>query len=134
MRRLTLILLILFMNSPARADLDDDLERFLQWFPGEYDNHEQVWLDGQTEGAEVHEHIHHIFAPVSIPALGENVFYVKQYSDGDPEKVYRMRAYRLSINQDEQAIQLRAESSESPAFLSLYLHRELQLSKCLRHN
>lgn len=90
----------------AGEQLDTDLQRFLDWFPGEYDNHEQVWQQ-ELDGAEhVLEHLHHIFAPVSVPAVGENIFFVQQYLDGDPQKVYRQRLYRIDRDDEEQAIRL----------------------------
>ena len=39
------------MTSAARAEttlnLDEQLDLFLEWFPGEYDNNEQVWQQMQ---------------------------------------------------------------------------------------
>ncbi|MEM9303413.1 MAG: chromophore lyase CpcT/CpeT [Pseudomonadota bacterium] len=83
----------LAVASLARAD--GHFERFLAWFPGEYDNHEQVWLDKQTEGVTVHEHIHHVFLPVDAPKVGEHVFFVRQ-TEGDTGEVYRLRLYRFT--------------------------------------
>lgn len=90
----------------AGESLDADFARFLSWFPGEYDNHEQVWqqkLDGVEHALE---HLHHIFSPVAAPSIGENIFFVQQYLDGDPANVYRQRLYRFDIDADEQAIRL----------------------------
>ncbi len=50
----------------AADQLSADLQRFLDWFPGEYDNHEQVWQQKLDGAEDVLEHLHHIFAPVSI--------------------------------------------------------------------
>lgn len=90
--------------------LQVDFDRFMAWFPGEYDNHEQAWQDqiDLKEGTidQVHEHIHHIFHRVDAPAVGEDIFFVKQYMDADPSKVYRQRLYRFSKNREEQAIEL----------------------------
>jgi hypothetical protein len=78
------------------------LARFLEWFPGEYDNHEQVWQEKLDNAAHPHERIHHIFAPVGVPALGEHVFYVEQYLEGDPARIYRQRLYQIdAIGDDE---------------------------------
>jgi len=94
--------------APARGgdQLDADLELFLAWFPGEYDNHEQVWQKNLDGVDHPHEHIHHIFAPAEVRSIGENVFYVQQYLDADPSKVYRQRLYRLSVDEGEHAIRL----------------------------
>lgn len=87
-------------------NLDAELELFLQWFPGEYDNHEQHWQDNISEVEQVHEWIHHIFFPVEAQAVGEHTFFVQQYLDGNPAQVYRQRLYKLTADSDEQAIRL----------------------------
>ena len=89
-----------------------DLDHFLGWFAGEYDNNEQVWqqaVDGVAP-EDRHEHIHHIFLPVSAPAIGEHAFFVKQYMDGDYENVYRQRLYGFSVNAERGAIELAIHS------------------------
>ena len=89
-----------------------DLDRFLGWFAGEYDNNEQVWqqaVDGIAPEAR-RERIHHIFLPVSAPAIGEHTFFVKQYMDGDYENVYRQRLYSFSVDEQRAAIVLAIHS------------------------
>ncbi len=86
--------------------LEDDFNLFLQWFPGEYDNHEQHWQDKLDQAEQVHEHLHHIFYRVDAPAVGKNTFFVEQYMDGDPSNVYRRRFYSFSLDPVEQAIRL----------------------------
>jgi len=90
----------------AASVVAKDLPTFLEWFPGEYDNHEQVWQQKLNGAETVLEHLHHIFAPVAAPAIGEHVFFVQQYLDGDPDNVYRQRLYRFDIDATEQAIRL----------------------------
>lgn len=83
---------------------------FHQWFAAEFDNHEQHWQDNidkqKQPDLQVHEHIHHIFAPVPTPALEGQTYYVKQYMDGDPAKIYRQRLYQFVRNEEKGAIQL----------------------------
>jgi hypothetical protein len=43
---------------------------------------------------------------VDLPAFGENVYFVKQYLDGDPTKVVRQRIYRFEPNETENAIEV----------------------------
>jgi len=93
-------------SSGQSSALQNDLDLFLQWFPGEYDNYEQHWQDKLDEVEQVHEHIHHIFFPVSMPGVGEHTFFVQQYMDGDPANIYRMRLYNLSLDDNEAAIRL----------------------------
>jgi hypothetical protein len=38
--------------------------------------------------------------------LGQSVYFVKQYFDNDPNKVYRQRIYHFHLNEQEKAIQL----------------------------
>lgn len=96
-------------SQPAAAGLSEDLGVFLEWFPGRYDNALQVFWEpdlGVPEDAR-HERIHSIFRPVDAPAFGEHVFYVEQYLDGDPAKIYRQRIYVFSADESEDAIRLR---------------------------
>lgn len=102
----------LLFGTIAVADADTtlalDFKRMLQWFPGEYDNELQAKADiaaGLGEG-EAHEHIQHIFKPVTAPKIGEHVFFIKQTMDGDYENVYRQRLYTLEQDQQSQSIKL----------------------------
>jgi hypothetical protein len=93
--------------APAAPDLDQQLALLLAWFPGEWDNHEQHWQQATVEKREKPiERIHHVFVPVSVPAIGEHVFFVRQTLDDDPAKVYRQRLYAFSKNAARGAIQL----------------------------
>jgi hypothetical protein len=116
---LALIGLVLFTASPAQAaddvDLEADFARFLDWFPGEYDNHEQVWQQELDQAENPHEHLHHIFAPVSAPTMGEHTFFVQQYLDGDPKNIYRQRLYSFSLDEAERAIRLDIYSLQDEA-------------------
>ncbi|MGH9843619.1 MAG: chromophore lyase CpcT/CpeT [Blastocatellia bacterium] len=86
--------------------LDADLKQMMSLFEGEFDNFAQVWEEKEQKAQYPHEHIHSIFHRVKLPAIGENVFYVKQYTDGDPAKVYRQRLYKFTPNEKEKAIEL----------------------------
>lgn len=103
---LCLFSLCFLQNNFAQSPLEADLKQITAMFAGEFDNFQQVWKEREDKSLEVHEHIHSIFFPVKISAFGENVFYVKQYMDGNPQKIYRQRVYSFSINKQEQAIQL----------------------------
>ncbi len=102
----------LLFASPVLADknavLDRDMRLFLEWFPGVYDNQEQVYFHEEQGVPEDlrHERIHHTFAPVDLPAFGEHVFYVQQYLDDDPSKIYRQRIYVFTADYEENAIRL----------------------------
>lgn len=85
-----------------------DLKEMLPWFAGEFDNFQQIWQEKEDKMPDSlrHEHIHSIFIPVLMPAVGANVFFVKQYMDGDTNNIYRMRVYNFSEDKTEKAIRL----------------------------
>lgn len=90
-----------------RTDLAARLQQLLELFEGEFDNYAQVWEEKEQKTPYPHEHIHSIFRRVPLPALGPHIFYVKQYLDGDPQKVYRQRLYSFVPNSQENALELR---------------------------
>ncbi len=109
------------------------LPLFLKWFGGEWNNHEQVWLQkGDTanfvDGKPVDPiaHTHHIFAPVKAPKVGEHTFYIQQNMDADSAKIYRQRLYRISADNVENAIKLEIFSyPDEKAFVNAHLKPEL---------
>ena len=106
-RLATLLAALLVIAGPAAtATLDDDLVEMMSWFSGEFDNHLQVLEEKESPPEQPHEWIHSIFQPVTLAAFGEHVFYVEQYLDGDPSKIYRNRLYSFSVNEEVGAIQL----------------------------
>jgi hypothetical protein len=104
----TLLTMCVLPQQPsfAQTSLDADLRELTTLFTGEFDNFQQVWKEREDKAVEPHEHIHSIFFPVKLPEFGEQVFYVKQYMDGDPRKIYRQRIYAFKKNPQEGAIQL----------------------------
>jgi hypothetical protein len=107
-------------ESMARLVLDRDFQTFLQWFEGRFDNELQVFFqpDLKTpEEAKVNR-IHSIFKRVSLPAFGETVFYVEQYGDGDPTKIYRQRLYVFTPDYAEGAIKLVIHAPKNAAPLA----------------
>lgn len=110
-KKLTFILLVIStLQSQGQTNeanyLSSDMKLMLSMFKGEFDNFWQVSKEKDDSVKNVHEHIHSIFAPVSVPAIGENVFYVKQYMDGNPKKIYRQRLYSFKQDDKEKAIRL----------------------------
>ena len=99
-------------NAQQNASQNDPLKEalFHEWFAGEFDNHEQNWQDKidaeKDKELQIHEHIHHVFAPLATPVLDGETYFVKQYSDGDPTKVYRQRLYQFVRNEERGAVQL----------------------------
>ena len=111
MNRVLLTALWVVMTS-AHADeaavLDKDFHTMMAWFPGVYDNQEQVYFEQEQEVDEAlrHERIHHVFEPVDLPAFGEHVFYVQQHLNDDPTQIYRQRIYTFRPDYEEDAIRL----------------------------
>lgn len=121
-----LIVLVLSLSAgpTAAGTLGQDLETMTSWFAGEFDNHLQVVeeQEAETPPEQPHEWIHSIFHPVELPQFGDHVFYVEQYLDGDPAKIYRNRLYSFSVNEDEDAIQLTILSfADSEAVVGAHL-------------
>jgi hypothetical protein len=87
-------------------DLAADLELMMTWFEGEFDNNLQVLEEKEDPPEQPHEWIHSIFKRVDLPAFGDNVYYVEQYGDGDPSKIYRSRLYSFGLDEEEGAIEL----------------------------
>jgi hypothetical protein len=87
-----------------------DLPRIVAWFEGAFDNQEQVWFE--TEGrAQVpaerrHERVHAIHRRAALPAFGPHVFYVEEYRDDDPGKVFRQRLVTFESAR-EQGVRMR---------------------------
>jgi hypothetical protein len=113
MHLLTRLICLVALTLPVYAGAvsmgeQQEFDLFLQWFEGEYDNHEQVWQQKENGVAEedLLEHIHHRFVSVEAPALGEHVFFVLQTMDDDLDKVYRQRLYVFDRDEQEDAIRL----------------------------
>lgn len=96
-------------RAVTEADvLARDLRDLTTWFTGRFDNDLQVMFDAELNvPAEARNgRIHSIFKPVDLPAFGTNVFYVEQYADNNPTRVYRQRIYRFAVDSAENAIKL----------------------------
>ena len=111
---------------------------FHQWFAAEFDNYEQNWQDKidaeKNKDLQVHEHIHHVFAPLATPALEGEIYFVKQYMDGDASKVYRQRLYQFVRNEEKKALQLniyrfKDEAKYADAHLTPKLFQDLKLDE-----
>jgi len=110
-------------NAPAGKILKRDFNRLMKWFPGRYDNMEQVYFEENLDVAEDERHgrIHHIFSPVKLPDFPGSTFYVEQYSDNDPENVYRQRIYSFEPDYAENATKLTIYVPKDPdAILGAY--------------
>ncbi len=101
-----------FADAKESADvqiLKRDFTRMMEWFPGRYDNQEQVYFEENLNVEEElrHGRIHHIFAPVELENFPGTTFYIQQYQNDDPADVYRQRIYSFEPDFEENAIRLR---------------------------
>jgi len=96
-----LILLVLFAATllTAQEKKLSDFETFLKWLPGEYDNYLQVITEKKNNAANPHFELHTVIAKINFPALGENIYYIQQYSDGNPNKI--ITQFMLNIFQED---------------------------------
>lgn len=132
----SLLLLIAPHSVSAQSGgtvLEKDFALMMQWFPGRYDNSLQVFWEPSLNVAEEdrHERIHSIFKPVDLPGFPGETFYVEQYLDGDPSKIYRQRVYDFSVDPVEDAIRLKIYTPGNPKALA-GAHRNPDLLKGLR--
>jgi len=118
------LLFVSVLTIPTQAQdvskkgvLDRDLALMMTWFEGEFDNNEQVYFEGTLKvgDEEKHERIHSIFKRAELPEIGKNIFYVQQYSDGDPNKVYRQRLYKFTPNYERGVVALEILSYKDAA-------------------
>ena len=108
-------------SARAESPLEQDLAQIMAWWPGTYNNDRQVagveermgeenftgevWrLDGSGMGGYLNVTSHYI--RLDAPAIGDNVLYVEEYRDGQPEETYRQRVYTLSVDEEEQVIRV----------------------------
>lgn len=123
MRKCSLVAAALLCAGAAAADeadvLDKDLRVLMDWFPGVYDNQEQVYFEEEQGVAEDlrHERLHHVFKRVDLPAFGDNVLYVQQHLNDDPAQIYRQRIYVFTPDYDENAIRLTIHTPKDTAAL-----------------
>ncbi len=100
MKRLLLLFYFFFVTIlTAQEKKASDFETFLNLFPGEYDNYLQAITEKKNNAEKPHFELNTVIAKINFPALGENVFYIQQYSDGNPNKI--ITQYLLNIFEDE---------------------------------
>lgn len=120
MRQRLLLLAVSFFLTCASATqgeerryslLEREIEYLMSIWPGDYDNREQLLFDvfaGKPtleDGAHVRVHSH--VRRVSVPWLGEYVFYVEDNRDNDSTAVIRQRLYEFVADEDLKVIRVR---------------------------
>lgn len=117
------LICILFGNGISAQNehdrLEKDLKKLLEWFPGEYDNHEQVYKEAvnKLETEKRHRQTHHIFHEVVLDFIPGRTLYAQQSQHYDLNDLYRQRIYAFEIDTIEKAIRLRIYTPKKPGKL-----------------
>ncbi|MEP3208137.1 MAG: chromophore lyase CpcT/CpeT [Maribacter sp.] len=88
----------------------EQLAEIMEFWPGKFNNDNQiakakedgeaVWMfDDTGEGGWLQVESHYI--KVDNPAIGDNVLYVEEYRNHEPDSIYRQRIYTLDIDSTE---------------------------------
>jgi hypothetical protein len=98
----------LLLGQTPQTALDKDFQRFCTWVTGEFNNYRQVQqeLRDSIPATLVHEHLHTMIVPIQLPFFKGPTFFLKQYFEGNEDKLHRLRVYHMSVNTAEQAIQM----------------------------
>ncbi len=103
-------------NQKSTNKLEQDLDKLLNWFPGEYDNHQQVYKEAVDSFPieKRHRQTHHIFFPVELNFIEGREIYAQQSQHYDLNNIYRQRIYAFQIDSIEQAIRLTIYTPKEP--------------------
>lgn len=101
------------------VNLQQELDTILAWFPGEYDNHQQIYKEAinKLPVEKRHRQTHHIFAEVELDFIPGRTLYAQQSQHYDLDDLYRQRIYAFEIDEKEQAIRLRIYTPKEPSKL-----------------
>lgn len=103
----------------ATDTLIQDLEELLAWFPGEYDNHQQVYREAvlDTPKKMRHRQTHHIFYRIALDFIEGQQIYAQQSQHYDLNDIYRQRIYAFKVDEAENAIRLTIYTPKDPTKL-----------------
>ncbi|MEM7327650.1 MAG: CpcT/CpeT family chromophore lyase [Pseudomonadota bacterium] len=107
-------------EAPADTFLAQDLDEMLSWFPGVYDNYQQIDSERAADlnPALRHRHLNHTFHPVEIAGIPGRLLYAQQYQHHDPADLYRQRIYSFEPDDEEGAIRLTIYTPKAPDALT----------------
>ena len=117
----TLVLAAPVAAQDANAtSLESDMVELVTWFPGVYDNHQQVYRQAVNNVAEGmrQRHTNHTFRPLKISGIPGHTLYAQQYQHYDPKDLYRQRLYSFEVDVAEQAIRLTIYTPNEPSSLT----------------
>lgn len=94
------------VDAPKKETATDHVAAIMNLWPGAYNNNAQieaatkkgeaVWTGDADNGGWLNVHAHYV--TLDKPDIGENVLYVEEYRDGNPEVPYRQRIYNLEVD------------------------------------
>lgn len=92
--------LLLCTNAFAQTAndvLDRDFRLMMNWLEGEFDNSEQFFFEEEMKVPtdERKTRIHMTFKKIDLPTIGENVFYLEQYTENKTDNVGRQRLFNF---------------------------------------
>lgn len=126
MRILAILSIVAALAAPAQVsarpyDLKIQVARLMDWWPGRYDNHEQIVRQsggGLSDTVETpYQRRHTVVRAVTRADLGPNVLYVADYEHGDETRPVRARL--LAVSADEKADGVRVRRYDLPKGVSL---------------
>ena len=98
----------------SEADLKAQLQLLMKWWPGSYDNNEQIVRQSGGGLAQATSkpfyRLHSVFKPVAVPSLGEHVLYLEEYQTNDPQDIARIRLYSVAVDLAENALRVKFHS------------------------
>ncbi len=113
------------------AEIEQELEEMLAWFPGVYDNFEQIEAERESNLSSGlrHRHLNHTFHPVEIEGIPGRLLYAQQYQHHDPADLYRQRIYSFEPDLEEGAVRLTIYTPNRPEdLIDIHLDPERQAS------
>ena len=96
--------------AQSDADLSAQLTRLMEWWPGEYDNHEQIVRQsggGLSENVEKpFLRLHTVMRPLTAIALGEHLLLLTEYQHNRPVDQRRRRLLAVSVDKQARALRV----------------------------
>jgi len=131
----TVLFLLFISNAFAQEKGATYIERDLYYlsavWPGDYDNQEQVSIDARAYDLDEAElpRFHALVARLTMPSLGDYVFYVEKRRNDDPNRIHSRHVYNASAEIDNKTIRLsayRVKSKSSKKDISTLRKRQLE--------
>ena len=115
MKKLAILLSTLVIGSSASAQtsndiLERDFREMMSWLEGEFDNSEQFYFEEEMSVPEEERktRIHMTFKKVDVPEIGNNVYYLEQYTENNPQNIGRQRLFSFAPDYENHAIRMEA--------------------------